>query len=372
MTTPLCRELGIELPVFAFSRSREVVAEVSRHGGLGVLGATQHDPDRLDSELDWIEKRVGGAPYGVDVMLPARHAMRGADAAAVDDLHARIPPSLRRFVDDLLERFGVPELDGEAGMEWSGVGRRITEAGSEELLDVTFAHRPRLVASALGPPPPAMVERARDAGMLVAGLAGTVTHAQQQARAGADIIVAQGTEAAGHTGTIGTMTLVPEVVEAMAPLPVLAAGGIVTGRQVAASLVLGAQGAWMGSVWLTSDEGEPHDALKDALLEAQSTDTVRSRCLTGKPARQLRSAWTEAWEQPDSPDPLPMPLQIVLLEDAHERIERAIRQGHPGARQLMHYPVGQGVGMMCERRSVAQIMARIADELHTALRDPVS
>jgi NAD(P)H-dependent flavin oxidoreductase YrpB (nitropropane dioxygenase family) len=257
-------------------------------------------------------------------------------------------------------------------MEWSGVGRRITEVGSEELLDAMFGHRPRLVASALGPPPPAMVERARRAGMLVAGLAGTVGHAREHARAGADIIVAQGTEAAGHTGTIGTMTLVPEVVEAMAPLPVLAAGGIVTGRQVAAALALGAQGAWMGSIWLTSQEGEPHDALKDRLLDAQSTDTVRSRCLTGKPARQLRSAWTEAWEHPEAPEPLPMPLQIVLLEEAHERIERGIRQGHPGARELMHYPVGQGVGMMRERRSVAQIMARLADELHSALRVSVS
>src|SRR5213079_3521519 len=154
----------------------------------------------------------------------------------------------------------------------------------------------------------------------VAALAGKPQHAERSLARGVDLIVAQGTEAGGHTGEISTMVLVPEVVDAVSPTPVLAAGGIGNGRQIAASLALGAQGVWCGSVWLTTEEAETHPIVKEKFLAASSSDTVRSRASTGKPARQLRTAWTEAWDSPDNPDPLPMPLHGMLIADAQRRM----------------------------------------------------
>src|SRR5438477_8410876 len=179
-----------------------------------------------------------------------------------------------------------------------------------------------------------MIERTHTPAVVVAALAGRKAHAERHKPAGVDLIVAQGTEAGGHTGEISTMVLVPEVVEAVKPVPVLAAGGIGSGRQIAAAMALGAEGVWCGSVWLTTTEAETHPAVQQKFLAATSSDTVRSRSLTGKPARMLRSAWTDEWAKPDAPDALPMPLQTMLVIPAQHRINRAATHEGSGGHEL--------------------------------------
>jgi NAD(P)H-dependent flavin oxidoreductase YrpB (nitropropane dioxygenase family) len=236
------------------------------------------------------------------------------------------------------------------------------------LMDVSFAHPIALMVNALGSPPPDMVERSRAAGVKVGALAGKASHAVRHVAAGADIIIAQGGEAGGHTGEIGTMVLVPEVVDAVAPVPVLAAGGIGRGRQMAASLALGAEGVWCGSVWLTTEEAETQPLVKEKFLAATSSDTLRSRSRTGKPARQLRSAWTEEWDSPASPGPLPMPLQPMLIGEASYRIDRAAKDMSSGAGQLANYFVGQIVGSMNEVKPAGRVVIEMVEEFIEAVQ----
>jgi NAD(P)H-dependent flavin oxidoreductase YrpB (nitropropane dioxygenase family) len=229
-------------------------------------------------------------------------------------------------------------------------------------MDVAFAHEIRLIASALGPPPPYLIERAHAEDVLVVALGGSPVHAARHATAGADIIVAQGTEAGGHTGEIATMVLVPEVVDAVAPIPVLAAGGIARGRQVAAALALGAEGVWCGSVWLTTEEAETDPVVKQKFLAASSAETIRSRSLTGKPARMLRTAWTDEWERDDAPTPLPMPLQSALVAEAQARIHRAAHRPGSGAERLDTYFVGQIVGALDRVKPARQVVLDMVEE----------
>ncbi|GAA3862221.1 NAD(P)H-dependent flavin oxidoreductase [Streptomyces sp. NPDC003631] len=346
MQTELSKQLGVEHALFGFTPFPAVAAAISRAGGLGVLGAVRYTaPDDLKRDLDWVEGHVDGRPYGLDVVMPARKVEGVTEA----DVEAMIPQGHRRFVEDTLARYGVPELaDGEAS------GWRITgwmEQVARSQLDVAFDYPIALLANALGSPPADVVRRAHDRGVLVAALAGSARHARKHRQAGIDVVVAQGYEAGGHTGEIGSMVLTPEVVDAVAPLPVLAAGGIGCGRQVAAALTLGAQGVWLGSIWLTTTEAElPSRALVRKLLAAGSGDTVRSRALTGKPARQLRTEWTDAWDDAGGPGTLPMPLQGLLVADAISRIQRY------EVEPLLGTPVGQIVGRMNEERSVQAVV----------------
>jgi len=358
MKTQLAEDLGLEFPIFAFTHCRDVAAAVSKAGGLGVLGVAGHSLRHLEMELDWIEKEVGDKPYGVDLLLPTKFVGSGGEAKGSRDLASLIPPEHRRFVDELMERYGVPPLPADAKPEG------MFSVGYEQQRDViefVFSRRISLIASALGPPPGWMIEQGRAKGVRVAALAGTVEHARRHAEAGADIVVAQGYEAGGHTGEIATMVLVPEVVDAVHPLPVLAAGGIGNGRQITAALALGAQGVWMGSLWLTTEEAETHPVVKEKFLKASSRDTIRSRSLTGKPARQLRSAWTEAWSDPEGLEPLPMPLQPLLVGDARARIARSAHKS-PGAAQLINYFVGQIVGSMNQVKSVRSVIEELVSE----------
>jgi len=358
MHTRLAAELGLEFPIFAFTHCRDVAAAVSKAGGLGVLGVAGHSLDNLRMELDWIEHEVGDKPYGVDLLLPARFV--GSDRGGLDaaDLDARIPDAHRRFLEDLLARHGVPPLPQgtDVGSEFS-----VGYEKQREVIELVFGRRISLIASALGPPPPWMIEQGRERGIKVAALAGTVEHARRHVQAGADIVVAQGTEAGGHTGEISTMVLVPEVVDAVSPVPVLAAGGIGNGRQIAAALALGAQGVWMGSAWLTTEEAETHPVVKEKFLAARSSDTVRSRSITGKPARMLRSAWTDAWDDPANPHPLPMPLQPRLVREAQVRIARSAHKSR-GAADLANYFVGQIVGSLQQVKSVRSFMQELIQE----------
>jgi len=358
MHTRLARELGLEFPIFAFTHCRDVAAAVSKAGGLGVLGVAGHSAENLRAELAWIENEVGEKPYGVDLLLPSKFVGSDRGGFQADDLDARIPDEHRKFLDTLLERHGVPALPAGAKVrDEFAVGYE----RQRDVIELAFQHRISLIASALGPPPAWMIEQGRARGVKVAALAGTVEHARRHVEAGVDIVVAQGTEAGGHTGSISTLVLVPEVVDAVKPVPVLAAGGIGNGRQLTAALALGAEGVWCGSVWLTTEEAETHPVVKEKFLAAGSNDTVRSRSLTGKPARQLRSAWTDAWDDPASPDPLPMPLQPRLVRESQARIQRTAH-ANEGAAQLANYFVGQIVGSLSHVKSVRSVMEEFAHE----------
>jgi NAD(P)H-dependent flavin oxidoreductase YrpB (nitropropane dioxygenase family) len=361
MRTSVAELLGVEFPICAFSHCRDVVAAVSKVGGFGVLGAVGHSPELLDTELTWIEEQTDGRPYGVDLLLPPKYV--GAEDGGIDAkaVRALLPEEHRAFLDDLLARYGIPVPNDDERLP-PGAGLNVSPKGYEPLLDVAFAHDIRLIASALGPPPPDLVERAHASGVLVAALAGTTQHALRHAAAGVDLIVAQGTEAGGHTGEVATMVLVPEVVDAVAPVPVLAAGGIARGRQIAAALALGAEGVWCGSVWLTTEEAETPLVVKDKFLAATSSDTVRSRSLTGKPARMLRTAWTDEWDRPDTPDPLGMPLQTALIGDPQFRIHQAANKPDSKARELVTYFVGQVVGSLDKVRPARAVVLEMVEE----------
>ncbi|MEU9454087.1 nitronate monooxygenase family protein [Streptomyces sp. NPDC048277] len=345
MQTELSKTLGVEHAVFGFTPFPAVAAAISRAGGFGVLGAVRYtDPDDLKRDLDWIEAHVDGKPYGLDVVMPAKKVEGVSEA----DVEAMIPEGHRQFVRDTLAKYGVPGLaEGEAS------GWRITgwmEQVARTQLDVAFDYPIRLLANALGSPPADVVARAHDRDILVAALAGSARHAVKHKDAGIDIVVAQGYEAGGHTGEIASMVLTPEVVDAVAPLPVLAAGGIGSGQQVAAALSLGAQGVWLGSIWLTVTEADMSSpAVTRKLLAAGSGDTVRSRALTGKPARQLRTEWTDAWDDPNGPGTLPMPLQGLLVAEALTRIQKY------EVEPLLGTPVGQIVGRMTGEHSVQAV-----------------
>jgi NAD(P)H-dependent flavin oxidoreductase YrpB (nitropropane dioxygenase family) len=322
------------------------------------LGVAGHSLKNLKMELEWIENEVGDKPFGVDLLLPAKFAGSDRGGFDGDQLDERIPEEHKRFLDDLLEQHEVPPLPENVGLAPEfAVGYE----QQRDVIELVFSHKISLIASALGPPPPWMIEMGREKNVKVAALAGTVEHARRHVEAGVDIVVAQGYEAGGHTGQVSTMVLVPEVVDAVDPVPVLAAGGIGNGRQVTASLALGAQGVWAGSVWLTTEEAETHPVVKEKFLTATSSDTVRSRSLTGKPARQLRSAWTDAWEDPSNPDPLPMPLQPRLVREARARIARSSHKSD-GARALDNYFVGQIVGSMNHVKSVRAVIEELVGE----------
>jgi NAD(P)H-dependent flavin oxidoreductase YrpB (nitropropane dioxygenase family) len=361
MQTRVAEMLGVEFPILAFSHCRDVVAAVTNAGGFGVLGAVAHSPKSLEIDLTWIDDEVKGKPYGVDLLLPHRHTQRD-DGPRLDPDTVRqlLPAAQQQFVEEILRRYEVPELPAEVD---EAVGTiNVSEGRVGSLLDVAFGHPIRLIASALGDPPLDLVERAHDAGVLVAALAGTAEHARRSNAKGVDLIVAQGTEAGGHTGTISTMVLVPEVVDAVAPTPVLAAGGIGRGSQIAAAFALGAEGVWCGSIWLTTAEAETDPTVQQKFLAASSSDTVRSRSLTGKPARMLRSAWTDAWEEPGAPSTLPMPDQTMLTAAAQQRINRHSGDADSGAHELATYFVGQIVGTMDAVRPARQVVLDLVTE----------
>jgi NAD(P)H-dependent flavin oxidoreductase YrpB (nitropropane dioxygenase family) len=349
--TSLCDTLGIEHPIFGFTPSEHVAAAISRAGGLGVLGCVRfNDAAELAKVLDWMDVNTDGKPYGVDIVMPAKVPTEGKAI----DLDKLIPEGHRDFVERTLLKLGVPPLAGEARAGVLGWLHSVARSH----VDVALEHPVRLIANALGSPPADVIAQAHDHGVLVAALAGTSEHARRHVANGVDIVVAQGYEAGGHTGEIASMVLVPDIVDAV-DVPVLAAGGIGSGRQVAAAMALGADGVWMGSYWLATEEytlslGE--SAMQQALLDATSSDTVRTRIYTGKPARLLKTKWTDAWAEADAPQPLPMPLQNLLVAEAHDRIQKA---NDPA---VVSMPVGQIVGRMDRIRPVADVMESLLAE----------
>jgi NAD(P)H-dependent flavin oxidoreductase YrpB (nitropropane dioxygenase family) len=368
MKSPICDMLGIEFPLLAFSHCRDVVAAVSRAGGFGVLGATVHSPETLEQELNWIDNHVDGKPYGLDVLIPENTSTAGEKDVTWKSLEARISPEHRDFTRNLLRKYGV-ELTTTAVSDHEP--QPFDGSRALQLLEVSFDHPIKLIANALGVPPKAMIEMGKKHNVPVAALVGAKEHALRQVAAGVDILVVQGTEAGGHCGEVSTMVLVPEVIKAIKPIrdvPVLAAGGIMTGRQMAACMAMGAAGAWTGSVWLATVESETSEIFREKMIAASSRDAVRSRGRTGKPARQLRSVWTDAWDRaPDSPGALPMPLQSIISRDAFRSIDRSAAAGNAKARDLVSYFVGQGVGLIDSVKSAASVVQEFKEDFADAI-----
>ena len=368
MNNALCRLTGCDFPLFAFSHCRDVVVAVSKAGGFGVLGATRFSPDQLEEELAWIDAHVDGKPYGVDVLVPETVDPRVAEFTDNSQRAAAISPEHKAFAADLLASYGVA-----AGSEPPVLRERmgITPENGLALMEVAFRHPIRLIANALGIAPAAMIAEGKARGIPVAALVGAKEHALRQAEAGVDIIVAQGGEAGGHCGEVSTLVLIPEVVRALKQaghdIPVLAAGGIMTGAQMAAMMAAGAEGAWTGSVWLATPEAETSEAFRAKMIAARSRDTVRSKSRTGKPARQLRTAWHEAWDSPGGPGTLPMPLMGMVSEPSFARVEKAVLGGNEAARDLVSYFVGQGVGLVEAERSARQVVQDFREEFAEAI-----
>src|SRR3984885_6973017 len=368
MKSPICEMLGIEFPLIAFSHCRDVVAAVSRAGGFGVLGATGHSPESIHRELKWIDEHVDGKPYGLDVLAPENMATSGEVGVTYNSLQTRVPQEHRQFAADLLEKAGVqltvPEVSDDRPQPFD-------PETALRVLEAAFEHPIKLIANALGVPPPAMIAMGKKHGVPVAALVGAKEHAIRQVNAGVDILVGQGPEAGGHCGEVTPMVLVPEVLAAIKPIrdvPVLAAGGIMNGRQMAACMAMGAAGVWTGSVWLATVESETSEIFRQKMIEASSRDAVRVKTRTGKPARQLRSAWTEAWERsPNSPGALPMPLMTLVSENALRSAQRAAEGGNTKARDLVTYFVGQGVGLIDSVRSAGQVVQEFKEEFLEAV-----
>ena len=364
MKSPICEMLGIEFPLIAFTHCRDVVVAVSRAGGMGVFGAVSLPPQVLEQELSWIDQHIDGKPYGVDLIVPT--AMVGKDEKLqADDYRNMVPAEHRQFAQDILEKHQVAadDINTEAGAQF---GMNLREEGALSSMEVAFQHPIKLIANALGVPPKSMLDLGQQHGVPVAALVGAREHALRQVAAGVDILVVAGGEAGGHCGDVSTMVLVPEVYEAVretgANTPILAAGGIATGTQMAAAVSMGADGAWCGSVWLTTAEAETNPVVKEKMLAASSRDTVRSRSRTGKHSRQLRSPWTDAWEAKGAPEPLAMPLQSLVSEPCLTKVDKLSQAGHEGAKTLATYWVGQGVGLMNQPMSAGAVVQKFKEE----------
>ena len=365
MNSKICELLDIEFPLVAFTHCRDVVVAVSKAGGCGVLGAVGMSPEQLEQELKWIDDHIDGKPYGVDVLIPNKMVDQSEKFDA-DKLKGMIPQEYADFRADVLEKHDIEASElrtiDTAG---SSFAANTKSDGAKALLDVAFNHPIKLIANALGVPPDWMLQMGKENDVKVAALLGTAQHAINQVKAGVDILVVSGTEAGGHCGSVSTMVLIPEVFEAIQPygdVPILAAGGIVTGKQMAAAMTMGASGAWCGSVWLTTVESEVPPVIKEKMVAANSSQTVRSRSRTGKHSRQLVSPWTEAWEAESAPEPLPMPLQPMVAEPALQKVAKLAEGGHDGARDLATYWVGQGVGLMNQSISASDVVQEFKED----------
>ena len=369
MNSKICELLNIEFPLVAFTHCRDVVVAVSKAGGCGVLGAVGMSPEQLEKELKWIDDHIDGKPYGVDVLIPNKMVDQSEKFDA-DKLKNMIPQEYADYRADILENHDIEAAElrtiDTAG---SSFAQNTKADGAKALLDVAFSHPIKLIANALGVPPDWMLEMGKQNDVKVAALLGTAQHAINQVKAGVDILVVSGTEAGGHCGSVSTMVLIPEVHKAIQPygdVPILAAGGIVTGQQMAAAMAMGASGAWCGSVWLTTVESEVPPVIKEKMVAANSSETVRSRSRTGKHSRQLVSPWTDAWESDKAPDPLPMPLQPMVAEPALQKVNKLAEGGHEGARELSTYWVGQGVGLMNATISASDVVQEFKQDFISA------
>lgn len=355
MVTPswgrIARKIGAELPIYGFSHDWEVTAEVSAAGGCGVLGTNRYDPEQLRQDLAKIRDRIGDAPFGINLLMPLPQS---------DDAK-EIPASYQQFLQEACTSLSLT-TDGVWDKDRTFGGDVMTREHALELWDVCYEARPSLVSFGLGAPPAYVLEQLEEIGAVHVALVGSVRHVQRLEPGTFECVVAQGLEAAGHTGSVTTSVLVPEVLEAVEPnVSVVAAGGISRGSQIAAAQALGADGVWIGSALLVTDESTIPDLLKTRLLEAGSHETYRTRGLSGKPSRQLKNRLLDIWESKDSPEPLESPLQGRLMAPA---VVAGLKSERP---EIMVSPAGQGIGLLRERETVAQLMARLSTEYDEAI-----
>ena len=353
MKSIITDKLGIDTAIFGFTTSPEIVAEICRSGGMGVLGTVRKTPEQLDEDLAWLTEHCD-RPFGVDIVYPMVEA--APDASAAREI---LPPEHVAFVAELKERLHIPDpIDPDR--EDLYAGRQLTFQHARELTAIAMKYNTAFLVSALGVPPQEVIDEMHRRGGLVGALVGTPAQAKVQAAAGVDVVIATGTEAGGHTGAISTMVLIPQVVDAVPGTMVLAGGGIGDGRQIAACEILGAVGVWTGSIWMTAKEALTPEGVKQRLLDASSSDTVVTRAYSGRPVRLLNSPWFDAWNEPGAPKPLKAPLQGTLV---HETMIALAEHGTPG---LATSPIGQIVGVMNEEEPTAAIMNRLQAQYRAA------
>jgi len=349
---PLCKRLGVPHPIFGFSHSVEVTAAICLAGGVGIYGATRDMPEEIERKLSQIRKLVGQRPFGVDLLLP-KGMDESADRASVA---AKLPQEQKDFIAYLADKYQVPQATQDTFFS----SQIRTNALFDAQIDAVMNSDVDLFATGIGGRKDA-VERAKALGKLTVSLVGSPKHVVAAKDWGIDLIVAQGHEAGGHVGKITTLSLIPQVVDIAGDIPVLAAGGIADGRQVAAALALGAQGVWLGTVWLAAREHRTSEALLKQIIAAGSEDTLVSRAHSGKPARLIRSNWTDEWSSPGAPEPLPMPLHQVLTGPLIAAVEEHQVEG------LVYGGAGQSVAWCTEETTVDDIMQRLLTETDTAL-----
>ncbi len=369
MKSSICKKFDIEFPLFAFTHCRDVVVAVSKAGGMGILGAVSMPADQLEEELAWIDEHIDGKPYGVDLIVPNKFEGKG-ESFTGEQVKAALPQAHRDFANELLESRGIEPIDFDEGAGSNTFSENLQESGAMKSMEVAFRHPIKIIVNALGVPPQYMMDMAKQHGVATGALVGAKEHALNQVNAGVDVLIVAGGEAGGHCGDVSTIVLIPEVYKALqevgATTPILAAGGITTGTQMAAAMTMGAAGAWCGSVWLTTAEAETNPVVKEKMLEASSRDTIRSRARTGKHSRQLRSPWTDAWESENAPESLPMPLQGLISEPALGKVDKLSQSGHEGAKELATYWVGQGVGLMNKSMSAGAVVQEFKEDFLTS------
>ena len=348
--TPLCDKLGIEYPVVAFTHCKDVAVAVINSGGFAVLGEALHTPDEIAADIKWMRERIGGKPFGIDLVLPASMPAE----KSVAELLAMIPQEQRDYEQHIKQKYNVPDPKIAPNIHvWGGLDQK----RAMDQLEVIFDERVPVFASGLGSPA-FLLKRAHELGIQVWGLVGKPRQAKRQIEAGTDVIIAQGFDAAGHTGNIGTFSIVPQVVDAArgTGVPVIAAGGVTTGRHLAAALALGADGVWTGSLWLTSRESDLNMPLKERLLEAETEDTMYSDCISGYTMRTTRSPWHDEWMSDAAPEVLKPPLQMILSSNY---IQGSLDYQR---KDLMTEAAGQGIHYIKEMKPARQILSDIVEE----------
>ena len=348
--TKLCERLGIEYPVVAFTHCKDVAVAVINAGGFAVLGEAMHTPEHIVGDIRWIRDRVNGKPFGIDLVLPASVP----EEKTLEELYAMIPREQREYTDMIMKKYSVPKPKEQLEIStWGGLDQ---QRGLAQL-EVLFDEKVPVIASGLGSPE-FMLKRAHQLGIQVWGLVGKPRQAKKQIAAGTDVIIAQGYDAAGHTGNIGTFSIVPQVVDAAraAGVPILAAGGVTTGRHLAAALALGADGVWTGSLWLASRESDVNLPLKERLIEAETDDTVYSDCISGYTMRTTRSPWHNEWASAEAPEVLKPPLQMILSSNY---IQGSLDYQR---KDLMTEAAGQGIHYITEMKPARQILSDIVEE----------
>lgn len=349
--TPLCERLGVRYPIFGFSHSVDVAVAIARGGGFPVLGLAREMPHEIPHILADVQARMGNMPYGIDLMLPAKVP----EAASINELKASLPAGHQAFVAELRERFEVRPPVKPSFFT--------TQVRSETLfndqIEAVLASNCRGVATAIGLRGD-LIKRAKALGKVTFSLVGSVRHAQKALDMGVEVLIAQGYDAGGHTGPVGTMSLLPQVIALAGDRPVLAAGGIATGEQVLGTIAMGAEGAWLGTLWMAARENHTPPALLQRLIGSSSEDTLITRAHSGKPCRVVRSEWIDAWAQPGAPEPLSMPLQQVLTGDVFASMHEH------GDERTIYEAAGQSVFAILSETTVANQMAELVSGMESA------